>query len=125
VIGAGAKVLGPFKVHDGARIGSNAVVVKEVSAGTTVVGIPGRPVNNRSESQKRREAIAEKMGFDAYGATEDMPDPVANSINRMLDHIDLMDQRLECLCAELKRLGGNLETDPLPKLNAERIDCKE
>ena len=125
VIGAGAKVLGPFKVQDGARIGSNAVVVKEVPAGATMVGIPGRQVNNRSEDQKRRAAIAEKMGFDAYGATQDMPDPVANSINLMLDHIDLMDQRIECMCAELKRLGGNLEATPLPKLDAERIDCKE
>ncbi|MBK8453356.1 MAG: serine O-acetyltransferase [Thiofilum sp.] len=125
VIGAGAKVLGPFKVHDGARIGSNAVVVKEVPEGATIVGIPGRQVNNRSEDQKRREAIAEKMGFDAYGATQDMPDPIANSINRMLDHIDLMDQRIEGLCAELKRLGGSLEVAPLPKLDAERIDCKD
>ena len=44
VIGAGAAVLGPFTVGDGARIGSNAVVVREVPAGATVVGIPARPI---------------------------------------------------------------------------------
>ena len=44
VIGAGAKVLGPFKVGDNARIGSNSVVIKEVPANATVVGVPGRVV---------------------------------------------------------------------------------
>ena len=43
VVGAGAAVLGPFTVGDGARIGSNAVVVREVPPGVTVVGIPARP----------------------------------------------------------------------------------
>ena len=41
VVGAGAKVLGPIEIGDGARIGSNAVVMKPVPAGTTVVGVPG------------------------------------------------------------------------------------
>ncbi len=53
VVGAGAKVLGGFKVGDGARIGSNAVVVKEVPAGATVVGIPGRMVEERAEKAAR------------------------------------------------------------------------
>ena len=48
VVGAGAKVLGGFTVGDGAHIGSNAVVVKEVPAGATVVGIPGRIVEDRT-----------------------------------------------------------------------------
>ena len=60
VVGAGAAVLGPFTVGDGARIGSNAVVVKEVPAGATVVGIPARPVG----PQAVREAEA---CFTPYG----------------------------------------------------------
>src|SRR5512140_341619 len=60
VVGAGAKVLGGFTVGDGANIGSNAVVVKEVPAGATVVGIPGRIVE---ESAKEKD----KTQFAAYG----------------------------------------------------------
>lgn len=44
LIGAGAKVIGNIKVGDGARIGANAVVVKDVEPETTVVGIPAKPI---------------------------------------------------------------------------------
>src|SRR5216110_780677 len=64
VIGAGAKVLGPILVGDGARVGSNAVVVRDVPAGATAVGIPARIVTG--EDAHRRERQAAKMGFSAY-----------------------------------------------------------
>ncbi|MFN2308448.1 MAG: serine O-acetyltransferase [Gammaproteobacteria bacterium] len=117
VIGAGAKVLGPISISDGVRIGSNAVVLKDVEAGATVVGVPGRVVVGRKEeSHAHRAAIAEKMGFDAYGTTQDMPDPVATAINCMLDHIHAMDQRLEQMCRGLKSLGAELGDLDLPPL---------
>ena len=118
VIGAGAKVLGPLTIGDGVRIGSNAVVLKDVEAGATVVGVPGRIVAARKqdETPEHRAAIARKMGFDAYGTSKDMPDPVANAINRMLDHIHLMDQRLEEMCKGMKALGAELDTTKLPPL---------
>jgi serine O-acetyltransferase len=47
-IGAGAKVLGPVQVGDGAKIGANAVVLDDVPPGATVVGIPGRNVTKGS-----------------------------------------------------------------------------
>ena len=119
VVGAGAKILGPITVGDNARIGSNAVVVKDVKADTTVIGVPGREVIRRTQKELKRRKIAEKMGFDAYGATADMPDPVANSMNRILDHIHLMDERIEKLCAQVRSLGGELEHEPLPSLNAD------
>ena len=50
VIGAGAKILGPILVGDGAKIGSNAVVVRDVPAGATAVGIPARIVTGRRAS---------------------------------------------------------------------------
>ncbi len=50
VIGAGAKVIGPITLGDGARVGANAVVVHDVESGTTVVGIPAKPVKRRSET---------------------------------------------------------------------------
>jgi serine O-acetyltransferase len=118
VIGAGAKVLGPIMINDGVRIGSNAVVLKDVPAGTTVVGVPGRVVTIKEpvEPDSRRQAIAKKMGFDAYGATRDMPDPVATAINGILDHMHVMDERLEQMCRELRSLGVEMDELHMPDL---------
>jgi serine O-acetyltransferase len=118
VIGAGAKVLGPIVIEDGVRIGSNAVVLKGVPAGMTVVGVPGRLVRPRAGPDDRRQAIAAKMGFDAYGATSDMPDPVATAVNGILDHIHAMDERLEEMCKGLKQLGAEVGDQQLPDLGA-------
>src|SRR3546814_1716789 len=58
---AGAKILGPFTVGAGAKIGSNAVVTREVPPGATAVGIPGRVIVKSSDEQEaKRKAIAEK-----------------------------------------------------------------
>jgi len=128
VIGAGAKVLGPITINDGVRIGSNAVVLKDVPAGMTVVGVPGRFVSGTGEIDERRQAIARRMGFDAYGSTRDMPDPVATAINGMLDHIHVMDKRLEDMCKGLKGLGAEISDMQLPDLGPcelNHIDSKE
>ena len=68
-VGAGAKVLGPFSVGDGATIGSNAVVVREVPLGATVVGIPGRVIGIANDH------LGEKREFVPYGVCEDVPEP--------------------------------------------------
>jgi serine O-acetyltransferase len=109
VIGAGAKVLGPINIERNARIGSNAVVLKDVPEGATVVGVPGRVVVRKSgTADKSREALARKLGFDAYGTTQEMPDPEAHAINLMLDHIQIMDKRLEEMCGAIKSLGAEI-----------------
>jgi serine O-acetyltransferase len=108
VVGAGAKVLGPIEIGDGARIGSNAVVLRPVPAGSTVVGVPGRLIQPAGGDSAHREAIAKKMGFDAYGATRDAPDPVAHAINCMLDHIHLVDKRMQLMCESLRQLGAEI-----------------
>jgi len=119
VVGAGAKVLGPIEIGSGARIGSNAVVVKEVPPGTTVVGVPGRLVEPVDETNGvHREEIAQKMGFDAYGVTSDAPDPVAHAINCMLDHIHVMDKRMEEMCNSLRELSGEQPELELPELDS-------
>ncbi len=126
IVGAGAKILGPITVGEGARIGSNAVVVKDVPAGATVVGVPGHIVGPaRGERDRSRKAFAKKIGFDAYGATSDMPDPVARAVNCLLDHIHLMDQKMEQMQVELHRLGGRVDTAPLPELEVYEIDSVE
>jgi serine O-acetyltransferase len=124
VVGAGAKVLGPFTVGAGAKIGSNAVVTKAVPAGATAVGIPGRIiVKTGDDVEAKRKAIAEKLGFDAYGVSEDMPDPVARAIGQLLDHLQAVDARLEGMCGALKGLGSDYCAKDLPELHDEVFDC--
>jgi len=104
VIGAGAKVLGPILVGDNARIGSNAVVVRDVEPGTTVVGVPGKVVQaSLTEKFRQRAETARKIGFDAYGEVRDMPDPVSQALDSLLDHAREVEREI----AELKqRLGS-------------------
>ena len=123
VIGAGAKVLGPIEIGEGARVGSNSVILKSVPQGATVVGIPGHIVDPiKRQPVKQRDQIASKMGFDAYGTTADMPDPVAHAINHMLDHIHLMDQQLEKMRQVLSDAGIEHQQEPIPELNDCEID---
>lgn len=119
VVGAGAKVLGPITIGDNARIGSNAVVVKPVPEGATAIGVPGRLVEPiQHDDDTRRKEIAKKMGFDAYGATKDAPDPVAHAINCMLDHIHVMDKRMQTMCEAIKEVGGEQMETELPSLDS-------
>ena len=127
VVGAGAKVLGPITMHEGARVGSNAVVVKDVPAGATVVGIPGRVVQRQhptaeaqpatAEQRARRDQLARKYGFDAYAVSPDNPDPVAKAIGQMLDHMHLLEQRQEQILMGLKGAGIDLKCCSVPHLD--------
>ena len=111
VIGAGAKVLGPILVGDGAKIGSNAVVVRDVPAGATAVGIPARIILD--EADKSREEKAAKLGFSAYAVTartED--DPMSKALEGLLDHSLDIDRKLEVIRNELEALRGlNLQAE--------------
>ena len=109
VIGAGAKVLGPITLGDGAKIGSNAVVVRDVPAGATAVGIPARIVDAGRDTV--REEQAEKMGFSAYAITKNEDDPLAKAIHGLLDHAVETDRRLACLLKAVERSGVSLEDD--------------
>ncbi len=107
IIGAGAKVLGPITLGVNSRVGSNAVVVKDVPDYATVVGIPGhiiakKPENEEESKEAERAAMAEKIGFDAYGASKDMPDPIQNALDAMLDHMHKVEKEME----ELRKKPG-------------------
>lgn len=122
VIGAGAKVLGPITIAKEGRVGSNSVVVKGVEEGCTVVGIPARVVRQPADVQEqRRDAIASTMGFDAYGTTKEMSDPVAQAVNRILDHVHKMEERSEAMCAAIQKLGEAEGLD-IPCLNTYDIE---
>ncbi len=100
VIGAGAKILGPITIGKGSHIGSNSVVVKNVPKASTVVGIPGHIVTDKERKTKRDE-LAENVGFDAYAAA-DMPDPVSNAIDGVLDHLHSMQKQIDEMEKKLK-----------------------
>lgn len=123
VVGAGAKVLGPIVVHKGARIGSNAVVTKEVPEGVSVVGIPGRIIRKPDpEQDKRRKDIADKIGFDAYGMADEMPDPIARSVNNLMDHMVAVDEKINHICKSLHELGDTSCDAAMPKLKASHVE---
>lgn len=109
VIGAGAKVLGPVTIGREAKIGSNAVVVKDVPAGATAVGIPARILDQEKDQQ--RDDIAEKMGFSAYAVSDDLNDPMTKAIHALLDHAAQQDRQLQEVMQQLSRLGAEIETD--------------
>ncbi|MBX6421423.1 MAG: serine O-acetyltransferase [Nevskia sp.] len=116
VVGAGAKVLGPITVGENARVGSNSVVVKDVPPGATVVGIPARVVQEARAPSEKVVQIAQRLGFDAYGLTRDMPDPVANAIGALLEHIQVLDQRLVQVCRLLHEMDSRMPELELSKL---------
>ena len=117
VLGAGAKILGPILVGDGAKVGSNAVVVRDVPAGATAIGIPARIVTG--DDALRREAQATKIGFSAYAISADMNDPMVQAIHALLDHASAADSRMQKLI-ELMQQGGFDCADA--KATAERFD---
>lgn len=109
VIGAGAKVLGPITIGTNAKIGSNAVVVKDVPADATAVGIPARILDEAKTQQ--RDDMAKKIGFSAYAVSDNMNDPMAKAIHALLDHAAKQDQKLQEVMEQLAKLGADVETD--------------
>ena len=111
VVGAGAKVLGGFTVGDGANIGSNAVVVKEVPAGATVVGVPGRIVD---------EAAAQKKAqFSAYGVVPGQEDPYLKTLQSLVEHAQELEQTVSALTEKIRRMEQKLsETSKNEQLRA-------
>ena len=103
VIGAGAKILGPITVGDGAKVGSNAVVVRDVPAGATAVGVPAGIFT--AEVAERQEHQAAKIGFSAYAIGKDVDDPLVQAIHKLLDHTAASDARFERLIEQLKAGG--------------------
>lgn len=94
VVGAGAQVLGPVTLGAGARVGANAVVLKDVPGDVTMVGIPARMVQPRS--QPRNAAAAKE--FCAYGTpSADLPDPVARAIDGLCDQVTSLQAQVKDL----------------------------
>ncbi len=102
VIGAGAKILGPITIGKNAKIGSNAVVVKDVPENATAVGIPARILE---EEKAKAEAV--KAKFSAYAVGGDDDDPMAKALQGLLQHITKQDADLQTLKKQLAALSEN------------------
>lgn len=112
IVGAGAKVLGAFTVGEGARIGSNAVVVKPVPAGATIVGVPGR----QSGEPKPEEA----KKFEAYAVEKTDVDPYSVAIKELVRVTREQNAVIEKLNEQVVALGGQGIED-LPKMNTNAV----
>jgi serine O-acetyltransferase len=96
IVASGAKVLGGFTVGDGARIGANSVVLKEVPPGATVVGIPGRIVEDKGTKRAER--------FAAYAVVQEQDDPYAKAIQQLVEHSHELERAIAALNEKLARL---------------------
>lgn len=120
IIGAGAKVLGSFTVGEGAKVGSNAVVVKEVPAGATAVGNPARIIEKESGSEL--DDAAARM-FAAYGLTPNGDDPLSKALHGLIDNASSQELQLVKILAALNAAGIAVEAVPeLDKFNPERLN---
>lgn len=92
MVGAGAKILGPITVHGKARVGANSVVIEDVPAGCTVVGIPGKIVKLKSAGQPN------PFGIDLDHHL--IPDPVGRAISCLLERIEQMEGEIARLSSD-------------------------
>src|SRR5687768_1303685 len=111
IVSAGAKVLGGFVVGDGARVGANSVVLKEVPAGATVVGVPGRQV-------EKSVADKEKAHFAAYGVAPNQEDPYLKTLQSLVDHAQELEQQVSALTEKMRRLEQASERAKSEQLRA-------
>ena len=152
IVGAGAKVLGPFTVGKNAKIGSNAVVVKEVPAEATMVGNAARmiaastdadsessaqdkaqenPTNNVPDcpdekknyaNQLNTKRLTERVDFTAYGLDPDSEDPVAEAFSKVLSHIQQSETRINELQTALCKLDPTFKPKDCVKLSVDELE---
>lgn len=110
LIGAGAKLLGPFTVGDNARIAANAAVLSEVEPDTTVTGVPGRAV------KRGNVRIAPSEELDQIH----IPDPVAQELCKLQSRL----QMLETIISE--QIGKQIQEEPdcVPAEGFCQMECK-
>ncbi len=107
IIGAGAKVLGGFTIGEGAKVGSNAVLTKELPAGATAVGNPARII-----LKQRRDPQLETAArmFEAYGVTPNGDDPLSKALHGLIDNAAAQEHQILHILASLKCAGIHCDT---------------
>ncbi|MFM8246372.1 MAG: serine O-acetyltransferase [Burkholderiaceae bacterium] len=119
IIGAGAQVLGGFTVGEGAKVGSNAVVVKTVPAGATAIGNPARVIEKQAGE---RDDAAARM-FAAYGLTPNGDDPLSKALHGLIDNAASQEMQLLNIVAALKAAGIAVEdVAPTDRFDADQLN---
>jgi serine O-acetyltransferase len=112
VIGAGAKVLGPITIGASAKIGSNAVVVRNVPANATAVGIPARILE---EEKASKEDVSKNTSFTAYAVIDDNDkfnhEAMSKALQTLLEHSAVQDTKLAELTLQLQALSSDEAID--------------
>ncbi|WP_439520217.1 serine O-acetyltransferase [Hydrogenophaga sp.] len=121
VVSAGAKVLGGFLVGDGAKIGSNAVVIKPVPAGATAVGIPARIIH--SKTGESADVTEQGQKFQAYGITQE-DDPLSQAMRGLIDSTASQEHQIALLWQAIEKLAEARDGDCVPS-DAAREECFE
>ncbi|MFZ1180866.1 MAG: serine O-acetyltransferase [Herbaspirillum sp.] len=120
IIGAGAKVLGGFCIGDGAKVGSNAVVVREVPPGATAVGNPAHVI--RKETPDTCEQAAARM-FAAYGGVTPNDDPLSKALHSLIDQAAAQEHQTEAILAAIRSAGiGCEKLQELEKFDAAQLN---
>jgi serine O-acetyltransferase len=149
VVGAGAQVLGGFTVGDGARIGSNAVVVKPVPAGATAVDAAtsttdssaattpasttstkispcdsdwdAAPIQAMLDKDPAKTASGEGAAFTAYAVDPAAADPLVKALHELITHVSKQDARIAHLCQTIESMGSKVEGQAAT-LDAQRLN---
>jgi serine O-acetyltransferase len=121
VVSAGAKILGGFEVGDGAKIGSNAVVIKPVPAGATAVGIPARIVASKAGASA--DATPERK-FSAYGVTQE-DDPLSLAMRGLIDTASSQEHQIALLWQAVATLSEERSIKSCVPHDAARAECFE
>ena len=102
VIGAGAKILGPITIGKGAKVGSNAVVIKDIPSNSVAVGIPARLV---------KDDTTKTSAFRPYAVAKDEEDPMVKSVNALLDKVAKQEKALDDLSAKISKIKNKFGGD--------------
>jgi serine O-acetyltransferase len=121
VVSAGAKVLGGFLVGDGAKIGSNAVVIKPVPAGATAVGIPARIIPSKAGESAD---VSAPQKFSAYGITQE-DDPLSQAMRGLIDNASSQEHQIALLWQAIEKLSARPGNGDCVPGDAARDECFE
>lgn len=120
IVGAGAQVLGGFTVGDFAKVGSNAVVVKEVPPGATAVGNPAHLV--QKDAAKEADKPESKFTFSAYGVTPNGDDPLSKALHSLITQAAQQEARINSMIAVMNAAGITCKNLPdCDKFDSEKL----
>lgn len=117
VVGAGAKILGAIRVGDGARIGANSVVIRDVPSGRTAIGIPARLVGGRIAAGGSVGTAGIPINLDHHL----IPDPVGKAIQCLLDRIGTLETEVR----ELRGVSAPVSDNTCIVCSAGELCCEE